>query len=349
MNYKRNFIIKIIILAAVVCFSLPWLTACSGTINESINPESANNSITTDADSSITGKIELGFCKKVIALNNIAFALDSYYGLHILDLENINEPKIISSVRAPQPNDLFILGSTAYISDYIKGIIIMDIADYKNPVTAGLISSPNQTFSIYCTERFLFVTTQYTYYEKKFSNFIIYDISDKSNPEKISYLDQLPWINDVYIDKSYAYLAFDDSRDGTTGLIIIDISDIKNPALKGRLDTDGFATNLNVKEDIVFLADDQKGLKIIDIKDKEKPVLLGSLKLKNHTVDIALDGDYAYVADGYNGIKKISIKNMNAPEIIGGINTLGFARSLYVSGKYLYIADGKFLTISEKF
>jgi len=349
MNYKRNLIIKIIIAAVVVCLMLPGLAACSSAGNKSITPEPGNDNATTETSSSIVGNIELGFCKKVIARDNIAFSLDSYYGLNILGLENISEPEILSRIRAPQPNDLFIIGSTAYISDYIKGIMIIDIADYKNPVAAGSMSSPNQAFSIYCTDSYLFVTTQYTYYEKKFSNFIIYDISDKVNPAQISYLDKLPWINDVFVDKSYVYLAFDDSADGTTGLIIVNISDINNPVLKGKLDTDGFAMNLSVKDDIVFLADDKKGLKIIDVKDKEKPVLAGSLALDNHTADIVLAGDFAYAADGYNGIKKISINNISAPKITGSIDTLGFARSLYVSGKYLYIADGNFLTISKKF
>lgn len=308
-----------------------------------------NSGNLTNEEYVLSGSVEMGYCKKVCIKDALAFCLDSLYGLHIINLKNPNEPFIESSVRAPQPNDLFLADGTIYISDYIEGIIAVDVTDFKSPAIKGRIKEPNQTFSIFCKENNLFVTTQYTYYEKKYSNFLIYDISDKNNPEKISFLDNLPWINDVYVDKNHAYLAFDDADGDASGLIIIDISDILRPSICSRLVTDGFAINLTVREDTVFLADDMLGIKIIDAENKQEPVLISSLKLENHTSDIAIDGDFAYAADGYNGVKKINIKSTGKPEIIGSINTLGFSRGLAIDNKYIYIADGKYLTVADKF
>ena len=342
---QRNAITYGLLIGAIVLLSfLSGLISCSR--NALTDSKSDNSVLSTPG---IIGNIEVGSCKKVFAGDSRAFIIDSHYGVHIINLDNKSQPEIEKSIRTPQPNDLWLIDDTIYISDYIRGIIIADISDIKNPVIVNEINSPNQTFSIYCDEAHLFVTTQYTYYEKKYSNLIIYDINQRQNPEKVNEFERLPWINDVFIEKDYAYLTYDDSSNNSTGLIIMDISDIKNPGFTGKIETGGFAINAIVEKDHVFLADDTAGLQIIDVSSKERPYIISTLEVDDHATDVKLHERYAYVSDGYNGIKKVDIGDPGHPETVDELETLGFAKDLFIYDDFIYVADSRYFTIIEKF
>jgi hypothetical protein len=193
------------------------------------------------------------------------------------------------------------------------------------------------------------VTTLYTYYEKKYSDLIIYDIKNGNNPEKISEIDKLPWINDIQLNENFIYAAFDDSNNNSAGLLIIDVSDITSPALKGNIYISGFATGLAVLDNHVFLLEDTFGLKIIDVSSAEKPVLSGGLEIGNHSTDVILEDNYAYISNGYDGLKKIYLTDLKKPEIVDNIETNGFVKSLFLSDKYIFLAAGRYLTVLNKF
>ncbi len=345
---KITTILKILTILVTLIVFLSGFISCNKSGNEN-SLFSSSDGNADFKDPRIVSNIEIGHCKKVTVHNNHAFVLDSFYGLRIINLNNKRQPVIENSIRTPQPNDLCIIQDTIYISDYIEGIIIADISDSTNLLMVGEIRSPNQTFSIHYNEDHLFVTTQYTYYEKKYSSLIIYDIKDKYKPKKISEFDRLPWINDIYVDRYHAFLTFNDSDSNTTGLIIIDISSIENPEFTCQINTTGFAVSVTVEKDHAFIADDRSGLKIIDISSREKPVLISTLEVDDHATDVAITENYAYISDGYNGIKKVNLTDINNPEIIDNIETFGFAKGLDIYEDHIYIADSKYLTITKKF
>ncbi len=340
-------VFKVLVALIVFQFFLSFLIACS---NDSKNSLAApQNSSGIYKESRITGSIELGNCKKVVVRDKRAFIIDSHYGMHIIDLDDKSLPETENSLRAPWPNDLCIIEDTVYMSDYIKGLIIADISDIANSRVVNEVNSPNQIFSIYCTEDNLFVATQYTYYEKKYSNLIIYGIEKRQEPVEVSELDRLPWINDIYVSEDYAYLAFDDSNNNTTGMLIIDVSNIKKPEVAGKIETNGFATNLIVDKDYVFLADDIAGLKVLDVSSKHKPSLISMVEVQDHATDVVFYENDLYLSDGYNGIKKVNLDDIKVPKIVDSLETLGFAKSLFVNDEYIYIADSRYFTIVKKF
>jgi hypothetical protein len=138
----------------------------------------------------------------------------------------------------------------------------------------------------------------------------------------------------VAIAGDYAYLA-----DGTTGLVIFDISDPAHPTATGSYNTPGQARNIVVEGDYAFIADEGGSLCIVNINNPSSPALAGGYTTGDFVYGVDVAGDYAFLASYGLGLIILDIKNPASPSFIGKYDTPGLAMEVDVVGDYAFVAD----------
>jgi hypothetical protein len=95
---------------------------------------------------------------------------------------------------------------------------------------------------------------------------------------------------------SYAYLAC-----GNAGLQIVDYSDTTNLSIAGTFNGGGYAHEIMLKDDKVYLTTEDNGLQVIDISDVSNPVRIGSVDT-DEALGLDMDENYIYIADEEEGL-----------------------------------------------
>ena len=124
--------------------------------------------------------------------------------------------------------------------------------------------------------------------------------------------------------RNYTYLIVGDGQDNSQqSLVIMDI-DITRPnyssdpyetvvTLQGTYALPDDAYDLQVVDNIVYVANGNSGLQIIDVSDPTNPTFKGSYDTSGTAVDVWIENNYAYVADGDSGLQIIDLFAEIAP------------------------------------
>ncbi len=135
----------------------------------------------------------------------------------------------------------------------------------------------------------------------------------------ISFLSGLGFLNVKSIQNSgyYTYLIANGK------LLILDINIIvprftSEPfqivaSIKGAYALPSDAKDLQVVDNIVYVANGNSGLYIIDVSDPTNPTFKGSYDTSGTANDVWIENNYAYVADGESGIQIIDLFAKQAP------------------------------------
>ena len=160
-------------------------------------------------------------------------------------------------------------------------------------------------------------------------------LSGQRSPVKMSFVGSALWTRaqDIKIKDGLAYCAFQN------GLGIVDISDIKKPALLSKLYVGG-GYAVAVRDGLAYLAAGGKGLAVIDVADPKSPTLKGILATGGEARDIVLSGPIAFVANGPAGLLAADVRNPEVLKIAATLSSPGEATGLALQGDLLYLADG---------
>jgi len=123
-------------------------------------------------------------------------------------------------------------------------------------------------------------------------------------------------------------------------LVILDVSDLANPALVGRSPMfPDIVEGVAVAGSYAYVADGERGLRIVDVSNPAAPAEVGFYDTPGIAYDVAVVGAYAYVADGQAGLRIVGISDPTHPTEIGFYDTPGKAMGVAVAGDYAYVAD----------
>lgn len=150
------------------------------------------------------------------------------------------------------------------------------------------------------------------------------------------------YANNVDVAQDYAYVAA-----GSAGLVVVNVSDRRNPVIVATLDTPGNANDVRIVGSRAYIADGSSGLQIIDVSTPASPSILGSLDTPGEANDVVVYGPRAYVADGFAGMRIIDVSNASAPALIGFLDTPGFAYGLDVSGDFVVLGEDLWVRIID--
>lgn len=151
-------------------------------------------------------------------------------------------------------------------------INIFNIQDLENPQDLEDIYAGFDIETIFNSGQYLFLGSMRGMY--------IYDISTPATPTFVSEFQHGTACDPVVVDGNYAYVTLRGGNScGATesGLFIVDISDINNPALTVSYPMDG-PYGLGVKDEKLFVCDGDSGLKVYDKSDVEDLIALNHFK-----------------------------------------------------------------------
>jgi hypothetical protein len=167
----------------------------------------------------------------------------------------------------------------------------------------------------------------------------VVEVSDPGRPSALSAFDAPGSTRGqgVFVEEPYLYLA-----DGT-GVRIMDISDPSNPEELGFYDTLGFALDLQVIDDLAYVAAREGGFYIGRFADPANPEHISRLfeAGTDHVLDVLVSGDYGYVAMEGQGLRVVDVSDPANPAVVGSLETEGIAEAVDLNGELLYLADGE--------
>lgn len=220
------------------------------------NGETKDIGITVNVLSRIISNLDTPGAAKKIILNkeeNRAYIADHNYGLHIVDITDIYNPKMISSLDTDGvANDLVLSADQQYIYllDVGKGLKIVDISDEANPYVAAKVPLASYSYNIALSSDGNRAFVSHGSYGVE-----VIDLTDPVSPQIITTIGFMG----TY-EENYGHL----------------------------MDSSAYDVSVSKNGDILFIADWVYGLQGIDIADLSAPVSIYSGSYYNYTWDKVL-------------------------------------------------------------
>jgi len=303
--------------------------------------------------------------------DNYAYLLDSIYGLSIINIQHPVYYQLLSSVNSI--GDIYKLSidnDMAYVLSAEKGLNVIDISNPKKPVIKSILSLRQTIFNnieyldqyVYAVcENLLYIINvtnpenpiikselhlgSYTanciavkdsrlYVPYEHSGINVYDISDKSSPQLIDFINIPGLLWDIEIINDKLFLA-----NVNSGVQIVDIKDIHNPILIKTVGLPGLTYSVEILDGYAYAANYNSGLQIVDISNLHEPEIVASFQIPN-AIHIIIKDKIAYlIGHSQKKISAVDIIDPLNPALIGSIEVPGFAWDTEIIDGIAYIAS----------
>lgn len=227
--------------------------------------------------------------------------------------------------------NLVVDGDYAYIAAAKNSRMfqVVDISDPDNPTKVAEIKptgtkDPN---GIYKFGDYIYMTRETSGQEA----FLIYDVSDPTDPQEEGELDFSDSLEDVIVIGNYAYIA---TRINSQELVIIDISNTSNPSTVGSYDLPGNndSTSIIGFNNTLILGRDNGEVFFFDITDPTTPIKYdNNLNVNNRINDMTLGNQNQYaliVTAEENDMSYFIIVDISTPANPNPTATMTFSEDL---------------------
>lgn len=245
-------------------------------------------------------------------------------GFAIYDVSDPTHPT--KQVEVKSAHCLSIAGSECYV--YAGGFDGLRIFNAVNTTVAGPYDPPSfptsysdlgvLTDMVSDGDRTYVYSTVYLY---------VYEWGTGNNPQ---FLDRVH-LGDYYIRGMAVTGDIVLLGDGSSGVRIIDISDLANPQECGTVDTPGYARDIFVFGTVALVVD-AGTIQILDFADPYQATLVGELDTPGNGLDAVLEGDTLFLAADSAGVQVIDVTAPLAPVILGSAAADGASRLAYENG-----------------
>lgn len=126
------------------------------------------------------------------------------------------------------------------------------------------------------------------------------------------------------------------------GLHVLDVSRPYTPTLLGATTEVGTARDVQVVENVAYVAADSNGLYTLDVQSTITPTVLARSKLPGNATMVQVVGEIAYVAADMGGVHILNVSNPNRPRLLSTCTVEGGAASVDVgpAGRAYVAAQG---------
>ncbi|MCL6583145.1 MAG: hypothetical protein K6U11_05840 [bacterium] len=305
-----------------------------------------------------------GYAKAVAVCGHHALLADGC-GLSIVKVDDPAKPTLTGRCpTAGSASNLAVVEPYAYVADAEGGLVVIDIADPKNPRQVGGYQAEGMTaldVAIY---------SHYAYVAADSQGLLIFDLSDPAHPRLTGGCDTEGNACGLAISGPLAYVA------DWTGLAIIDIHDPSHPSPIGRYYQPGMiAKDVALSGHYALVAGGASGLLlIIDISDPKNPYLVASQSLDDgqsqatatasyqqpnqeggasrfqdrsalrfYVQQVAVSGRYAYLAAGEQGLVVVDMADPQRPLLCGQEATMALASGVAIDAAsgYAHVAEAE--------
>jgi len=227
-------------------------------------------------------------------------------GVDIVNISDPTNPRFISNFNYGWASNVAILQNYAYVADTFR-VTIVDISDLANPLFVGSSEMENDAAEIE-------VSGKYAYVADAENGLVILNISNPTIPTIVGHFDtSAAW--GIALFENYVLIS-----DGLDGIIAIDVSDPINPILAGSYDTPGYASSINIDENL----DDRLVILNIGSSSTSGPVHNINKGTDYTTIQAAIDdaspGDEIHVDSGtyyenVNVTKRLNLRGIGMPVV----------------------------------
>jgi len=245
-----------------------------------------------------------GYSTKLVLYDTIAYIAAGSFGVTVVDISDPYNPHVsVSNTSSIKPaKNLHVYGKYLLAALSEVGVKVVNIEYPVQPDPRTLIEPTGYAMAIKTTSDSTFAIIACG--EMGLSMHNISDWQDGYGDYPISgWCDTPGYAEDIVLmeDKKLALMAC-----GTAGLQIINYADTNNVHIVAGFDGGGYAKEVKVHNNRVYIAAELSGLQIIDISDPGDPYFVGEIDTE-FALGFDLDDNYIYLADEDEGLIIISI------------------------------------------
>ncbi len=300
-------------------------------------------SLTYDPKTPVVGRYAKPGVSLVSIIDDYAYIVDDHSGFRILDISDPKLPTPVGYVKVDSTVDSILLfGNRAYVGigglPYKPDFRIYDINDRTTPKEIGRFQG-DKNFGL------LTVGPSYVHGNTLFlldtPILHVLDISNPASPTEIAqYTHPDPSTNmrEMAMVGEYLYIA-----SGMPGVLILDVSNPRNPNYKGAYDTKGYPEGVVARGNKLYVADKEGlGLTILDVTKQEVPKVLATEYTEDRPF-IGMDagvlvGETAFMRSS-GGVSKYDISGDKIQDLKQGAGFPGYTWGVAVHNGYTYLAN----------
>lgn len=283
--------------------------------------------------------------------NERVFVADNDEGLLILDRSQPTDLELMGNYnQTSEAKQLLLSGDLVYLADVEEGVLVINVSDPSDPTLVSSYEIEGDTYDMVLNDRDeLFVSVFY-------DNSVILDVSDPENLTRLGSFDNVTYAYDITLLDDLALVAENGLKvvdvsdpeqpeelahlevlgvglslnliDNETLLMpgafskahFIDLSTPTNPTLISSMEYTGWAHDVLVHQDHLYLADEEGGLQIYGLQDPEEPELQGRINTTNMAYYLHAYDNTVIVADAYDGLWFVNVSDPKDPVITGRLN-----------------------------
>jgi hypothetical protein len=278
----------------------------------------------------------MGYAKNVAVKNNYAFVSDASFGIRVFNISNPYQPQIVYNYPTyVYQSSMTLKNNLIYQVQSYDGLTIIDISNPLSFVQVGHLPIFNSFNEI------IAVNNHTALIPDSYNDVILaIDVSDSTNPVIMDTLDldgniyPQAWIEDIL------YVA-----ERSKGLSVFNIENINNPVLQGQIRTDGYVSDIALKDSFLLIADSKygNGLRILNISDLSliKDISNFSTNISAcYLVRVVDDIAYVGIRQQNDNLIVLDISDIYNPLQIGCFNAGGIPQDLLISGSYAFMSCG---------
>lgn len=263
--------------------------------------------------------------------DKLLYATNSTNGLNLIDISDINSPEIIKVYDYYDVSDILVKDNYIFAVREWNGMSVFQLNEDHTLSTVSGISNK------YCYD---IAMTNDTLCFMSNDTLILYDISNLQVPQiigkmKVSYAYNVDFYKKFIICSGY-------------GMQTIDVTNINNPVIKTFDDFGKSASDMIVKNNLIFLAIQNKGFRVFKISPSGMVDPLWDYKTSGYSTGVAVKGNTAYLAQYEEGITILDITDHNDIIFEKSISH-EFVTSMILKDNYLFCSNRglKILDISN--
>ena len=245
----------------------------------------------------------------------------SFAIMYLTAPENPERNGTLSTISYPE-GITFSSGHAYAISGY-RHLEVAECTDISRPVRINTLQTVRDSRDICSNDSLVIVAGE---------GLDILDITNPSEPERISQIYDPGKVEGVAVSGDYAFLAC-----GKEGLKVVSIYNRQRPAEVAAVDIDGYLVKIKVIDDIAYAAD-SSGIWFIDIANPLEPTIIDSFIPEGFFPQFELDGDYLYYVNSIEPcLRIVDISDLSEPAEIGSYHRRRGVRDFLVSENTIYI------------
>lgn len=290
--------------------------------NQEIKPEIGGNLETKSIPSTKRAEFDndIGNPYDSFIVDNLSFVVGDSMGLAIFNITDDNNTVLLGQcLEGQSSSNVYVNNDYAYLGDY--GFYVVDVSDPTNPIKTGELQFARNIYGI-------FVKDSYAYVSHKGYGISIINIDNPLAPTQTKYFTGI-YANNVFVNGSYMYTAMD-----VNGLGVVNIEDINNPFIEYIYNSDGSANNIDIKDELIFLADGTNGLEILNASNPAAINRVGHLNTIGDNEDIEIAGNITYALCS-TSFSVINTTNIFSPYELGDVYVISDSFAIHGNRAYL--------------